>query len=68
MLKISLPCIEFHEPESDYKQKVYILNKEITEIIECNFDNVADIVDKYLDAGALQASIEGFKAEDEDRP
>jgi hypothetical protein len=29
-MKISLPYVEFHEPESDYHQKSYILNKEIT--------------------------------------
>jgi hypothetical protein len=54
LLTINLPYVEFHHVESNYSQRVQLLNKEIIEIVETVFDNVATIVDKYLDKVAVK--------------
>jgi hypothetical protein len=54
LLRISLPYVEFHHAESNFSQRVQLLNKEIIEIVETGFDNLATIVEKYLDKGALK--------------
>jgi hypothetical protein len=54
LLTINLPYVEFHHVESNYSQRVQLLNKEIIEIVETVFDNVSAIVDKYLDKVAAK--------------
>jgi hypothetical protein len=54
LFKISLPYVEFQHAESNYSQRVQLLNKEIIEIVETTFNNVGSIVDKYLETAALK--------------
>jgi hypothetical protein len=54
ILTVNLPYVEFHHVESNYSQRVQLLNKEIIEIVETGFDNIGIIVSKYLDTKALK--------------
>jgi hypothetical protein len=40
------------------------LNKEILEILDNNFDNVGELVEKYLDERALQDAINRYGKEE----
>ena len=59
LLHVVLPYLEFSHVESDFNQKLNILNKQILDIVESNFDNVGEIVEKYLDTEKLQGALKG---------
>ena len=52
-----LPYLEFEHLGSNFVQRVNILNKEILETLDCNFDNIDTLVEKYLDTQGLEASL-----------
>ena len=51
---VSLPVLEFEHHGANFLQKVNLLNKEILETLDCNFDNIDALVDKYLDTEGLE--------------
>ena len=72
---INLPHLEFEHPASKWTQRVYILNKEILDTLDCNFDNVDTLAEKYLESQSLEAAIaqlsqleEEPEAEEEEEP
>lgn len=56
-LAINLPHVELLHSDSEYRQNVYIDNQDILEIIESDFDNVEQIVQKYFDLEALEEQL-----------
>ena len=52
-----LPYLEFEHLGSNFVQRVNILNKEILETLDRNFDNIDTLVEKYLDTQGLEASL-----------
>ena len=46
---IILPSVEIYHSESDYRASYNIDNKDILEILECDFDNIDTIMEKYTD-------------------
>lgn len=52
-----MPVLEIHHSESEYKESTHIENKDILEIIECDFDNADQIVRKYFDLSLLEQHL-----------
>lgn len=57
ILTIALPFLEFSHLETGFRQVVSLENKEILDIIEKEFDNLNEIVEKYLDQSKLEHEL-----------
>lgn len=56
-LAINLPYLELLHSESEYRQNVYLDNKDILEILDSDFDNVQTILRKYYSMETLEEQL-----------
>ena len=56
-LSIIIPRLEIYHAESDFKRSLLIDNTNILDIIDSDFENVENIIGKYLDPQDLEDHI-----------
>jgi hypothetical protein len=56
-LAVNLPYLELLHSESEYRQNVYLDNKDILEILDSDFDNVETILHKYYSMETLEEQL-----------
>jgi hypothetical protein len=56
-LAVNLPYLELLHSESEYRQNVYLENKDILEILDSDFDNVEQILHKYYSMETLEEQL-----------
>jgi hypothetical protein len=56
-LAVNLPFLELLHSESEYRQNVYLENKDILDILDSDFDNVEQIFRKYYSVEELEGQL-----------
>mgnify|MGYP000120832422 CR=1 FL=1 len=60
-----MPTLEVFHSETDYRANYQISNRDIVSILDNDFDNVEEIVEKYVDLNAFEKEVKPSEAEPE---